>query len=83
MKNLDHKTQKELVTLYNEVDEFAKAMKARFTEHAEKGKTGFREHSLEHCQYNISQVATEISFNPKKDVDVANWCMIHWSNRKK
>lgn len=72
----------ELEELLTEVDNFANAMKQRLLDRHSKGYKGWKEVSSEHSEYQIQKVATEISFNKVKDIDVANWCLIHWVNRK-
>lgn len=65
------------------VDEFAKAMKKRLIERHNMGETNWNKTPLTYSEYKITNVSTEISFNPSKDVDTANWCLIHWLNRRK
>jgi len=72
----------ELEDLLQEVDKFSTAMKQRLIERASKGVTGWKDVTSEHSCYQIQKVSTELILNPKKDVDVANWCLIHWVNRK-
>lgn len=65
------------------IDKFCKAMKDRVIEKSKEGQYGWNECSKEHAEYQIANVAKEIPFNPKKSVDVANWCAIHYINENK
>ena len=75
--------KEETEELLHELECFTEVMKQRILERSKKGYKGWKEVSSEHSAYQIQKVATEIPLNGKKDVDVANWCLIHWANRKK
>lgn len=69
--------------LIEQIDEFAKRMKERLIEKDKNGYAGWNTCSLEHARYRITEASKELVFNPQKDVDVANLCLIHFVNRKK
>lgn len=83
MNDKERQEEQDFQELLTGVDEFGKAMKARLTEMHERGIRSYKEESLEHSEYQIQKVSTEIGFNKPKDIDTANWCLIHYMNRRK
>lgn len=73
---------KQLNALLEGVDEFANAMKDRIREKAKQGVTGWKGETLEHLQYQIEQGAYKLPNDKKNDIDIANWCAMHFLNRE-
>ncbi len=79
----EEQQEQDFQELLQGVDEFANVMKNRLTEKHKEGIKSYKEESSEHSEYQIQKVSTELILNKVKDIDVANWCLIHWMNRRK
>lgn len=72
----------ETENLIQKVERFAMEMKANISEASKKGREGYKDLPLDVIETEIRKCASKTG-EEFSEVDLANWCMIYWLNKKK